>query len=410
MKLQEMTSRERYLSSFNFREPDRVPVLLDCLPVAFYTPEIRWYNQFEKAQKLLSLNCDPMIDIWLPDPVPTREVSVRTWREKDSNGGILLGKEFITPKGNLRQVVRETSDWTNSDHEYWVRRTLGSGEKQSYGMDVFDDWNISRRTEPWIKGPEDLPKLRYVLGIPEKWQLDEWRYDTQRAMEFAKKHGLLTFVRRTILTDAAFWFCDIPWFLMQFYDDPGFVEEFLALFEEIAGWQAELSLEMNPDVLQRRGWYDTPEYWGGPYFKKYILPSINKEARLAHEAGALHCYLLTEGWGPYLEDFKTIDTDIIWGLDPYRGKASFEKVKSVLSGKKSVIGGISNEQDLVCGTPESVRKAVRYALETMAPGGGFVLGASASVQRFVKWENIAAWIDEAGSAGRYIREGQGRIR
>lgn len=397
----ELTSRERYFKAFKHEEADRVPIFLDVLPVCFYTPEVKWLNQFEKAEKLLELGCDPMINIWLPTPVPSLDTDIRVWREKKEDGRIFIGKEFVTPKGNLRQVVEETDDWTDSKHNYWVQQTLGSGEKQSYGIDVYDDWNISRRTEPWVKGPEDLVKLRYVLGKPKKWQLDEWRHDTERAMEFARKHDLLTYVRRTIVSDASQWFCGIEWFMYQLYDDAAFVEEFLSIFEEIAKWQSELALEFKPDVLQRRGWYDTPEFWGGEHFDNYILPSINKEAKLAHEAGTLHSYLLTEGWGPYLEKFEKLETDILWGLDPYRNKAALEAVKKGIGQTKTILGGISNEQDLVLGTPEKVREAVRNAINIMAPGGGFVLGASASVQRYVDWENIAAMIDEAHKAGKY---------
>ena len=408
MKNSEMTSRERYLTVFRFKKPDRVPVFLDLLPVAFFTPEVRWYNQFEKARILQSLHCDPMIDIWLPDPAPSREVSIRTWREKSPDGTVLLGKEFMTPKGSLRQVVRETPDWVSSDHEYWVRRTLGTGEKQSYCLDVFDDWSVSRRIEPWIKGPADLPKLKYILGIPEKWQLDEWRHDTQRAMEYAKKNGLLTMVRRTVVSDANEWFCDLPWFMMQLYDDPGFIEEFLGVFEEIASWQTELALEQKPDVLQRRGWYDIPDFWGGSHYKRLILPSVNREAKQTHEAGALHCYLLTEGWGAYLKEFKSIESDILWGLDPYRSKVPLKEIRKNLSGKKVMIGGISNEQDLICGTPDSIREATRNAMEIMAPGGGFILGASASVQRTVPWENLSALIEEAFASGGYDGKEEGK--
>ena len=202
----------------------------------------------------------------------------RTWRERQ-DGKVFLGKEFDTPKGVLRQIVEETEDWVSAEHGYWVQRTLECGNKMTYGMDVFDDWAVSRRTEPWIKGKEDLPKLKYVLQKPAKWELDEWRHDAQRAIEFAEKHDLLTCVRRVVISDASEWFCDIEWFMLQLYDDPEFVEEFLEIFEEVAAWQTELALDMKPDIFQRRGWYDTPDFWGGKHFDKYIAPSIKSMAK-----------------------------------------------------------------------------------------------------------------------------------
>ena len=76
------------------------------------------------------------------------------------------------------------------------------------------------------------------------------------AKEFAEQHDLLTMARRTIVTDASQWFCDIPWFALQLYYDPGFVEAFLNVFEDVAAWQTGLALDVGVDVLQRRGWYD----------------------------------------------------------------------------------------------------------------------------------------------------------
>lgn len=394
------TSRERYLAIFRHEEPDRVPILLDTKPLFFFTPEVKWYSQFERAEVLLDLGCDPMINIWLPIPIPHPDVKIRTWREKRADGKTYIGKELDTPKGVLRQVVEETDDWCSHWHNFWVQRTLAGDERMDYGVHVFDDWNISRRTEPWVKGPDDLPKLPYILQKPPQWQLDEWVHDAQRAKEFAEKHGLLTMARRTIVSDATQWFCDIPWFMMQLYDGPGFVEEFLQVFEAVAKWQAQLVLDVGVDVLQRRGWYDEPSFWGGWHFDKHILPSINREAMMTHEANARHCYLLTRGWGAYLETFKRLDTDILWGADPIDGGVTLEEMKSSL-GARTLLGGISSEKQLIQGSEPDAREAVRKAVAALAPGGGFILASSSSIWPEVEWEQLAAVIDEAHRVGRY---------
>ncbi len=394
------TSRERYLAAFRHEEPDRVPLFLDIGPPGFFTREINWFNQFERALVMLELGCDPMINIWLPTTMPGPEVEIKVWREKGPDGRTLLGKAFETPKGTLRQIVEETPDWCNYRHAFWVQRTLGSDARVDYGVELFDDWNVSRRTEPWVKGEEDLAKLPYVLGKPPQWRLDEWVHDAQRANEFARKHDLLTMVRRTVVTDASQWFCDIPWFMLQLYDNPGFVDEFLEFFESVALWQAELALGVGVDVLQRRGWYDLPEFWGGPHYEKHILPSTNREAELVHDAGARHCYLLTRGWGPYLDVFNKLDSDILWGADPLAGDAPLATMKERLVGK-TLLGGVSGEKQVLEGTEEDVREAVRAAVVALAPGGGFVLGASSSFFHGIQWENLAALIDEAHRVGRY---------
>lgn len=401
-----MTSRQRYLATFRHEEPDRVPIFLECRPVFFYTEKVKWYTPFEKVQVLLELGCDPMINFWLPTPVPHPDVNIRTWREKASDGKTYIGKEFDTPKGVLRQVVEETDDWCSHEHGFWVQHTLSGDQRQEFGMHVFDDWNVSRRTEPWVKGPEDLPKLEYILRKPPQWQLDEWVHDAQRAKEFAEKHDLLTMARRTIVSDASQWFCDIPWFMMQLYDDPGFVKEFLQVFEDIANWQTDLVLNVGVDVVQRRGWYDEPNFWGGRHFEEHILPSMNAEAAKVHSAGSLHCYLLTRGWAPYLDLFDRLDTDILWGADPIDAGTPLATVKERLPGK-TLLGGISAEKQLILGSEKEVRQAVRQAVSSLAPGGGFVLASSSSIWSQIEWQRIQALIDEAHRVGHYpIRSGE----
>ena len=143
----------------------------------------------------------------------------------------ILTKEYHTPAGVLRQSVRETEDWCSPLHTPWIPTTLGVEAPGLFGMDLFDDWCVSRRLEPWVKGPDDLDKLRYLIRLPDGLILDEWKMDTERAMDFARKHDVLTVARRTIVGDAFQWFCDIPWFLLQLHDDRGFVELVEALHQ-----------------------------------------------------------------------------------------------------------------------------------------------------------------------------------
>ena len=273
--------------------------------------------------------------------------------------------------------------------------------REDYGIHVFDDWNISRRTEPWVKGPDDLVKLPFILQKPAEWQLDEWRHDAQRAVEYARKHELLTMVRRTITSDATQWFCEIPWFMMQLYDDSGFVQEFLSIFEEVALWQTEVALELKPDVFQHRGWYDAPNFWGIEHFAEYVLPFIKRHVQMVHEADILHCYLLTQGWSSYLDLFQSLPTDILWGADPVQVGTTLETLKNELGSPKVILGGISSEQHLSGCSTEITRKGTREAIAALAPGGGFILASGSSIWSACTWANIAAMISEAHSSGSY---------
>ena len=51
-------------------------------------------------------------------------------------------------------------------------------------------------------------------------------------------------------------------------------------------------------------------------------------------------------------------------------------------------------EELISGTPETVRKTVRKAMEECAPGGGFILGPSHSIAYGTKYDNFMAMLDE----------------
>ena len=255
-----MNSRERMLAALRREGPDHVPFSPYICQGPFWKEPLLWHHQLERAGRMLELGLDPIIEIWMPDAVPHSDVEIHTRREQKGDD-ILLTKEYHTPAGVLRQVVREIEDWTAPRHGPWIPTTLGVELRSEYDVHLFDDWNVSRRLEPWVKGREDLDKLRYLIRMPEGHLLDQWWADTHRAMEFARKHQVLTVFRRTIVGDAYQWFCDIPWFLMQMYDDPSFVEEFFSIFRAWALEQVGLALEAGVDVVQYRGWYETPPFW-----------------------------------------------------------------------------------------------------------------------------------------------------
>ena len=356
----------------------------------------------ERAKVLLALGLDPTIDIWLPDPVPHPEVRIKTWKEWDREKGCyLIYKEYHTPAGVLRQVVKETEDWLSSDHVLWIPTTLGIGQRGRYGIELFDDWNVSRRTEPWVKGEKDLEKLKYLIRIPEGWILDEWREDALRAKKFAEEHGLLTMVRRTIVGDAFQWMCDIPSFLIAMVENPAFVEEFLGIFHEWSLKMTELALDLGVDVIQRRGWYENPDFWGTKYFEKFLKPSIEEETELVHEGDALHCYLLVEGHMIYLDILDSMDVDILWGIDSVMGGVNFEVVKEKLGRKKTLLGGLNAEVTLTMGKEEKIRESVREAIKILGPGGGFVLSPMAAMWSDTPWESLEIAIDEWRKYGKY---------
>ena len=375
MAQQAMTSRERMLAALRCEQPDHVPMSPYMYQGPWRREPLYWRNQFERAQMMLEMELDPTIDIWLPDPQPHHDVEIKTWREQ-KDGKTYLTKEYHTPAGTLRQTVHETNDWCHPDHGPWQPTIFGIEHRRGFGMHLFDDHNVSRRTEPWVKGPEDLDKLRYIIRPLDGYELDEWRMDVERALDFARDHHLMTYVRRSIVGDAFQWFCDIPWFLMQLYDDPEFVKEFLDIFHR---WQlASLDevLQFDVDCVQYRGWYEISTYWGPRGFENFLVPIIEEETQKVHDAGVLVSYLLPEGAGVYADILAKMSFDCLYYVDPLMLHAGdLDDLFDAIGDSKSFWGGVNAEITLQSEDPDRIDAEVKRAIEALGKNGGLILGA-----------------------------------
>ena len=375
MSQSEMSSRERMLAALKQEGPDHVPFSPYVGQGPILEPPFYWRNPLERADRLLEIGLDPVINIWMPDVCIAGEVEVKTWRERKGDETILT-KEFHTPAGVLRQTVHETEDWCTWPHGPWIPTTWGAEILNSYGMHLFDDWNISRQIEPWVKGREDLEKLRYVIGTPEGYVLDEWRMDAERAMEWARKYDLLTVARRTIVGDAFLWFCDGSWFMEQLFDDPQFVREFLDIFQQWSLELVDLVLEVGVDIVQYRGWYETPTFWGPKFWQEYLEPIIRAQGERVHQGGKLFSYLLTEGHGAYAQLLKESNIDVFEGLDPLQlHGGDLKSVFDHLGQTKSFWGGVNADITLQSEDPQQIDKAVKEAVEILGANGGLILSA-----------------------------------
>lgn len=375
MPKSKMSSRERLLAACQRERPDHVPLSVWIVQGPWHPKKFYWRNQFDRAQALLDRGLDPTIDIWMPDVEPHPEVKIKTWQEQKGDE-IYLTKEFHTPAGVLRQTVKETDDWADAFHTPWIPTTLGGELRQEFGMHVFDDFNVSRRTEPWVKGPEDLEKLKYIIRVPEGWKLDEWRLDAQRAMAFARRHNLLTTGRRTVVGDAFQWFCDIPWFLTQIYDNPKFVKEFFQIFQEWSKKIVQLLLEVDVDVVLYRGWYETPTYWGAKGFQEFLLPHIEEQAKMVHAAGKLHSFFLPEGHGVYADLLRNMESDVLMAVDPRMlHKGDLRDLYAKLGDKKAFWGGVDAEVTIQSADEKVIDQAVKYAIESLGGNGGLILSS-----------------------------------
>ncbi len=395
----DMTSRERMLAAIQRQPVDHVPLGQVFHSTVFGTPPSkRWRNQFERARIMKGFGIDPVIDIWMPTPEPPPETRVRKWNEPDPDGHCpLLCAEYETPTGKLVQKVRKTPDWYDSTHHRFLPTWDGDAFRPEGGYDqleMMDDWFTRRYKVPLVRGPEDLDKLSYLLKAPQGAARDAWVRNALEAKRIAQEMDLLTQARRLSVGDWFMWLCLIEDFCMAMVADPAYVSRFLDICQNYNFEILDMVLEVEPDLVQYRGWYDTPDYWGVKRFWDALMPRIAQLADRVHDSGLLFCYLLPEGYTLYRDHLSRMDVDVFFGLEPLaaRKTENLTLVKSVLGDKSAFWGGVNAHVTVGTGSAEEIDRAVLTAIETLGPRG-FILNAAIYISDDdVSWDRFMTFL------------------
>ena len=407
MMTNEMTSRERMLAAIGREPVDHIPLGQVFHSTVLGTPPDRqWNNQFERAQVMKDMGLDPVIDIWMPMPEPPQGVTVLRWNEEDPDGpDLLMCAEYETPAGKLVQMVRKTPDWYGSTHHRFINAWDGDAfrPEDTYDeLEMLDDWFTRRYKVPLVKGPQDLDALQYLLKAPQGTARDEWIRNALEAKRIASEMDLLTHARRLSVGDWFMWVCLIEDFCIAMVEDPEYVERFCDVCQEYNFEVLDLVLEVEPDLIQYRGWYDTPDYWGTKRFRNILVPRIAELGARVHEGGSLYCYLLPEGYTLYREDLRRLDVDVYFGIEPLAARKSEDLalVKSALGENSAFWGGVNSHVTVGTRPPEEIDEAVRTAIETLGPLGLILNAAIYIMDDDVTWDRfmilVNAWKRYAG--------------
>ncbi len=376
-----MLSRERLLTAIDCKVPDRVPLYIREFSTVRVPNHLRHKAAFERVLRWAALEVDDIIDMpapWGHHP----SVTTRAWREEPTADEQypLLHKEYDTPAGTLRQIVRKTPDEAG-----WP--------PQMDEIQLIDDFNVPRAVEHAVSGPEDLPKLRYLLTEPSKDQLAAFRTQMKETRDWAQEHGTLLAGWGSCGADGAVWFCGMEGAVLAAMDSPDFMDELLDIIHAYDKRCIELHVEQGVDMIVHRGWYQTTRLWSPALYRRFIKPRLNELVSLAHQNGTRFAYTMSSGIMPLLDDFLDIGFDCLYHVDPVQGDADLKAVKEKLGGKIALLGGMNSTVTMNFGTREEIRQAVFNAVEMLAKDGGFILNPVDNVWPDTPKESIDTLIE-----------------
>jgi len=194
---------------------------------------------------------------------------------------------------------------------------------------------------------------------------------------------------------------------MQMYDDPGLVD---ALLGHVVDYYAEVSRRTFDAAADAIDIFfigndlgsQTGPLLGVGLFERFILPHLARLVDLGHAYGLkvlLHC---CGGFAPLIPSLIGAGLDGVHAVQPSCVGMDLGTLKREFGDRLLFNGCIDSHHVLIAGTPETVRAATREVIDIMAPGGGFVAGASHdAILEETPVENVLAMFDTIGEYGVY---------
>lgn len=190
-------------------------------------------------------------------------------------------------------------------------------------------------------------------------------------------------------------------FLMLIYEDPALMHAILQAYTKRAIEYGRILIDAGVDAVQINADYciNSGPWMSPAHFEEFILPYMEQHVTAFKEEGV--CVLKhTDGnWWSLLDAMVETGIDALHGIQPSVGM-DVKRLKEEAGDRVTFFGAVECST-LVEGTPEDVEMEVVYCLKHGAPGGGFVLTTSNSVQAGSQYENYMAMLRVAREKGTY---------
>jgi len=386
-----MTSRERVLAVLNHEQPDRVPIVIG----ASNATGIKM-KPFQAFKKLVGIEAE---DRYVYD-----------WPEL---GTSLPDEESMR---RLRSDVRPVLDRFPKAVEDRLRN-------RPPHTPFIDDWGSGQKEiEPgvWYPGIHPLAEaatLEDLENYPNWPDMDDpYRvaHVAEQAARLAAENQYAIMATPWLLFpfERAIGMQGMDKFLYNMAAEPEFAEALLAknleLCKTLMGHFLK-ALGDNVDMIKIGDDLGTQEsLMISPRMYRRMLKPVHAELiRFIKENTKAKVFFHTDGdVFDLIDDFVEIGVDILNPIQTSAGKmANLEALKSRYGKNLVLCGAIDTQRVLPFGTPDAVRQEVRRVINTLGPGGGYMVASVHTIMNEVPAENIVAMVDAVEEFGHYPLKG-----
>jgi uroporphyrinogen-III decarboxylase len=361
-----MTTKERIMATIRRQPVDHLPLCFNamCHGTTGFVRDRCHGDPIKTAQFFMELGVDTGIPIQ-PETLPAKGVVIKEWVEHPADEPLPVRyKEYQTPKGALRQVVRKTVDYPASS------------------IALFTDHNVpaKRSITYLVEKEQDLDALECLLLLPRQDEdLDRFRQDAARYKNFCRENGLVFSGCVLGVGDSMMYLSPIENTLMNALENPGVVARFADILSRWSGKLVEFLLDIGVDLIVRRGWYESADFWSPALYRRFLFEPLKKDIEATHQAGAVLTYVMNSGSMPLLDIFNELGFDIYSNIDPLVTNADLATINRKVGERITLCGGVNNNMVLERGSVEDVRTAVMTAVEKLSRNGGYILAPGNSI-------------------------------
>ncbi len=316
-------------------------------------------------------------------------VTVKEWLERQPGEDVpVMVKEYHTPGGVLRTEVRQTRDWRWGNH-----------------VPLFDDYLVPRTKKYLVTGPEDLEGLHYLLAPLSDAEIAAFRTEAEPALAQARQHGLLVAGGWGAAADVVAWLTGFENMIVLAAEQPDFMRALLGLVADWNRRRLEVLLAAGIGLYLKRIFYESTDFWSPRLYREFLQPILQADVALAHQAGARVAGMMTTGTLPLVDALVEAGLDAIVGIDPL--VTDLAAIKGKAAGRIALWGGVNGYVTVEEKGEEEVRAAVRQAVATLGPSGGFILSPVENVRDTSEraWRNTLALIEEWQRVTGQVRSG-----
>ena len=370
------------LNAMEHKPVDHVPLLLRFWSLGAVVDHIplNWRDEIARVEATTALGLDdtlllepPLgyVENYIPEELPGVASGTIELHPGHGEEYPRLHKAFPTPFGPLEAILTYRDDWP-------------------YGEQVrfFDDYNIPRFIKPWVVDELDLPRLQFLLGQPGNEQIRPFKERAERLRQEAKRLGVLLDGGWTALGDTAMWLCGMQRILYGQMDEPGFIEQLLEIIFEWEMGRIDLLLAEGVDEIVHMAWYEGTDFWTPKNYRSLLKPRLRQMIEKVHTYGRKFRYIITKGWQPLRQDFVELGIDCLTGVDPVQDRLDLSQIKESIGTEICLMGGINSGIMLTNWDKSQIEQAVDQAIETLAPGGGFILYPVDAIFDNQPWEKV----------------------